>query len=67
MITDPLPDDRPRVRLPPGWPTEPPPNFAIREGRSDIAILGDWMRKLVRELRARVQRGDTDATRPRRS
>ncbi len=52
MITDPLPDDRPRIRLPPGWPEEAPPNFAIREGRSEILILADRVGELVNRLRA---------------
>jgi hypothetical protein len=58
MITDPLPEDRPKMRLPPGWPEEAPPNFAIREGRSAILIYGErvgkFLRTVIRRIRGRV-------------
>jgi hypothetical protein len=52
MITDPLPEDRPKIRLPPGWPEEAPPNFAISEGKAAIFVyserLHEWLRKRLR-------------------
>jgi hypothetical protein len=55
MITDPLPEDRPKIRLPPGWPEEAPPNFAIREGKAAILVYSErlhaWMRKRLPRAR----------------
>jgi len=55
MITDPPPEDRPKIRLPPGWPEEAPPNFAIREGRSEILIYGERIADFLRTVRRRVR------------
>jgi hypothetical protein len=55
MITDPLPEDRPKIRLPPGWPEELPPNFAISEGKAAILVyserFGAWLRRRLRRPR----------------
>jgi hypothetical protein len=54
LITDPLPEDRPKIRLPPGWPEEAPPNFALREGRSEILTYGERVGEFLRMVRRRI-------------
>ncbi len=65
MITDPLPEDRPKIRLPPGWPEEAPPNFAIREGRSEILIYSERIGDLLRTVRRRIRGHLSGGSRPR--
>lgn len=62
MITDPLPEDSLKIRLPPGWPEEPPPDFAIREGRSEILIYAERIGDFFRRVRARLGGGARGAS-----
>jgi hypothetical protein len=56
MITDPLPEDRPRPRPARGFPVEAPPGFAMREGLSPIVAFVDRVSEALAGLRRSIGR-----------
>jgi hypothetical protein len=55
MITDPLPDDRPKPRPARGFPVEAPPHFAMREGLSPIVAFVERVQQLAQKARRSIE------------
>ena len=66
MITDPLPEDRLKPRPPRGFPEEPPPEFAIREGLSPIVAFVERVQELASAARRAIERRLGGPARPMR-